>query len=1162
MNTAQPKPHPLRLLTILLTVFLLPHPLARGQATFTAQLRGTVQDASGAVVPRAKVTIANEATGVAEGTETDALGRYIFNNLTPASYQVKVEAESFKTTVQSNLILRVGQQTDLDFKLELGEITSTLEVTGSAVLLNSASAALGQEVTNRYVTEVPLFDRDISKLAYLAPGVTESQGYQVDQTKENFVSNGQRNSSAEIRLDGGLTSKPEAGEGAMFWAHFQPSIEIIEEFKVQTNSFSAEFGNNGGTVINMVTKSGTNEFHGSGYWFGRRPQTDANNFFANKNGQPKGDFKRDQYGGSVGGPVIKQKTFFFFNYDRTRFDSPFTLTTTVPTDLQKQGDFSQTFNPDGTLQQVFNPFDTYKDANGEVKRRPFAGNRIPQSTMDPVVLNLLQFYPAPTGPGDQPTGLNNFTENLINGLPAHQYNLKIDHTLSDKSSLSGRYSKGYLRRTAPDLFLGGIGQADEKNDYHNFVLQYNRTVSPSALLTVRGAVDRHLQHRFPAQDVDPTAVGFPHILIDANASVTFPRIDLQDYQGLGLTGWTKTIEGQTQYLLDAALTKVIGPHNLQFGGEQRVLFTNFFQPAFPGGQFGFSRRETMESVFNPSDVQGNAFASMLVGFGSGGFLSIHPSTAEKSKEAAFFVQDDWKVNQRLTLNLGLRYEWSTPYTDRFDRLQIAEYFGDTGVDVPGLGRIKGISRIVDSGHRTVDPDWNNFAPRLGLAYRIGQKTVLRAGAGVYYGVNYATSYQDVGMAFRKDLTWRPSLDGAITRYATLQNPFPSGAVQPQGQKYGELNMWGFPSSSNLSEDFRNAEIYQWSVSVQHELPWDSVVEVAYSSNRSTHLPLGGSRNRNFVGRVDRETYGSDGLAELVSNPFQPMFVGPNAIFDEPDSTYNNPTIPRINLLRPYPQFDGNFEGFVVFGSNARYNSLQLKFEKRYSRGLNLVGSYTLAKQTDNSSVTSNGWLGNATSIQDLTNLRGEQSVGATDTRHRVVLGGSYELPIGRGKALGTGMNRATDALLGGWQVNAFLTLQAGLPIYVNMAFARLADGSQRPNISGDPRSRASIKDVVDGKDIFFNLSAFSDPGDQIPGNAPRFNSDLRGDGIGNIDVSLFKNFQILEKMKLQLRAEFFNFTNTPRFYDPNASFGSGSFGTISGQANNPRQAQMGVRFLF
>jgi hypothetical protein len=1187
MNTVQLKAQPWWFLTILLLTSSLV-PSAWGQATFKAQLQGVVRDASGAVVPRATVTVTNEATGGAVKTETDAEGRYILTNLVAASYDIKAEAEGFKTTHQSQVVLRVGQHAELDLNLEVGQVMATVEVTSSPVLLNSASAELGQEVTSRYVTEVPLFDRDISKLAYLAPGVTESQGFQADQTKENFVSNGQRNSSAEIRFDGGLTSTPEAGEGAMFWAHFQPSIEIVQEFKVQTNSFSAEYGNNGGTVINIVSKSGGNEFHGGGYLFDRRSETDAKNYFSG--GSPVPDYARDQFGGSLGGPIVKQKLFFFFNYDRTRQDAPGTVTTTVPTDLQRQGDFSQTFNPDGSLQQIYNPFSTFTDASG-VHRNAFAGNVIPTTMLDPIAVNLMKLYPEPTGSGDAVTGLNNYTANYTSGVPAHQYNFKLDYLMSPGSTLSARYSKGYLRKTAPNLFVGGIGQADEKNDYNNFVLQYDHTFNSKTLLTLRAGVDRHYQNRDAPAEIDPTSLGFPSILTQANGSITFPRIDVTDYQGLGLTGWTKTIEAQTNFLWDAAVSKVIGPHSLKFGGEQRFLLSNFFQPAFPGGQFGFDGAQTRQDLSSSDTLQGNALASLLVDFGNSGFLSIHPSVAQKSKEAAFFVEDDWQLSPRLTLNLGLRYEWSTPYTERHNRVQFADFTGATGMNVDlsggdpflqslGLGptALSGIAQFATSSHRNVSPDRNNIAPRLGLAYRLGNKTVVRAGGGVYYGINPATSYQDVGAAFRKNLNWNPSLDNGATQNATLANPFPFGATTAEGTQYGVLNMWGFNSDSNQSSTFRNANIYQWSVSVQHELPGNSVVEVAYSANRSTHLPFGGTKNRDFLPSAlrqqisaqqhaldptcDADSCVTNYLNQQVTNPFYSLFTGAGAIFNKPDSRYAQPTIPLINLLRPYPQFDGDFEGFSLFNANATYNSLQMKYEKRYSGGLNIVGSYTFAKESDDSSYTSNGWLGNSTNIQDLGNLASEHSVGAADARHRFVVGGSYELPFGRGKRFGANLNPVANGFLGGWQLNTFFTLQSGLPVGISLSGGNIADGSQRPNVTGNPRSGFSIHDVVQGKGSYFVAGAYSNPGDQIAGNASRFDDRVRGDGIRNVDFSVFKNFQIRESMKLQLRTEFFNFTNTPRFGDPNGSVGDGNFGNITSQVNSPRQVQFGARFLF
>jgi hypothetical protein len=747
----------------------------------------------------------------------------------------------------------------------------------------------------------------------------------------------------------------------------------------------------------------------------------------------------------------------------------------------------------------------------------------------------------------------------------------MDYTLNETNNFTGRFSKGYLQRQSPNDFQGALGQGDELNDYYNGVLQYTWTASPSFVWTTRVSADRHHQTRFPDDNASPTSVGFPSILETANGSDAFPNISVQNYNSLGLSGYTQTIEAQTEWVFDSTATKVIGAHDIQFGGESRILLSNFFQPPSPTGSFQFGQNPTMQYSLTPNQDQGNGVASLLLGWAgtgpgntSAGDLSIHPSVAEKSRETSFFIQDDWKFGPRLTLNLGLRYEFSTPYEDRYNRLQLANFSADSGVSVPGLGEISGVDQFLTGSNRHSDTDWNNFGPRIGAAFQWNPKTVIRGGAGIYYGVNYATSYQDLGPAYRTDFQFEPTLDNGLTRYGTLENPFPFGTPVAQGQTYGKLAGWGFPSTSNQSDTFRNAEIYQWSASLQHELPGKQTIEIAYSANRSTHLPDAYVRDRNYIRTAVREEYGSAGLYAEVPNPFYSLFVGPNAIFNEPSSVYAQPTTQEINLLRPYPQFPGVFEGYAQFVANSWYNSLQLKYEKRYSSGFNVIGSYTLAKGTDDGSASSNGWLGNATSVQDFNNLRGEYSVSATDARNRLVLSGSYEIPFGRGKKFGSNLNKVVDTFAGGWQLNAYFTYQSGLPINVVMTSGRIADGFQRPNVTGDPRSQYSIQQIVDSNGAlnFFNVNAFSDPGDQIDGNEPRFNTNLRGDSLRDLDCSIFKNFHYGERYKLELRGEFFNFTNTPRFADPGSSYPSSNFGLITGQVNSPRQTQLGARLTF
>jgi hypothetical protein len=1155
---------------------------SHAQTSFAAvQLRGTITDATRATVPRATVTITNTATNISDKTTSDDQGRYIFNNLQPASYTLRVEAAGFRSAVRSGIVLRVGQQSDLDIELAVGDVATAVEVSASAPLLDSVTAALGQVVEKRYITEVPLFDREVMRLAYLAPGVTETQGdpfgggSPTGFTGTNFSSSGQRTSTAEVRMDGGLASAPDGtGLGiSFFYPWTQPSPEIVQEFKVQTSSFSSEYGSNGGTVINIVTMSGTNQFHGSGYWFGRRPELDANNFFANRQGQAKADYVKDIYGGSVGGPIFKQKTFFFFDHDRQRFQSPGTFRRTMPTALEKQGDFSQTFNADGSLRVIYNPFTVNPDT---LDRLPFAGNKIPQELMDPVGSKLIAYFPEPTDAGDPITHLNNFTKNTTSNSPVKKYDLKIDHLFNTAHRVSGRFSKQFTSASPTKVYNteGDPNNGSSNYDNYNSVVEYSWTVSPSLLWTSRGAINRFARSS-SAGGFDLTQLGFPTYLGQVGGfPPVFPTIWVDGSQALG-TWFGNWIEHNTQPSYGSSMTKVTGAHNIRFGFERKHFLGNYAAPGSPSGSFMFNNYGTEKNVFGFSSDQGHGIASLLLGFGDPypwAGLDIQPASATASRDTGLYVQDDWRITQQLTVNLGLRYEWQSPYTERYNRVQFADWDADSGVDVPGLGRIKGVASFADPKRRHAIMDRNNWAPRLGFAYRIGQNTVVRGGAGVYYGLTQFQGEWLTAISFKKSSYWNSSLDGGITQFSKLSDPFPSGNFLPQGTKYGKLANWGFNAGGLVDSDpARNPEIYQWNLSVQQQLGNSMLFELAYSGNRSTHQPFSGMGTRDFITPAQREQWGTAGLSEQVPNPFKPLFVGPNAIFNEPDSVYTADTVARSRLLNPHPQFLGMGTKHDPPRASSRYNSMMFRFEKRFSHGLNFTGHYTYSRYTSDGG-SNIGWLGNSPPLQDPFNLRAEHSVDGADTPHRLVFGGSYELPIGRGKMLGQNMHRVVDSIVGGWQVNGYLTMQAGNPMSIAMQSSRLAGGTQRPNLAGKPRSTASVQEVVDRKGNYFEASAFADPGDQRPGSAPRYIAELREPGAQQIDFSLFKQFKITERMSLQLRGEFFNFTNTPRFqigsssgYDGHygeVQFGNPAFGTINGQRNSPRLIQMGARFLF
>ena len=1198
--------------------------LAKAQSSYTGQLSGVVTDTSGGVIPSAKVTLTDEATGIPVTAQTDVRGIYVFTGIRPAKYTIRVEAPNLAVQERKRLTIAVSQQATLDFVLTPQSISESVSVSAQAPLLDTGNASLGTDVTNEYVRDIPLPDRSFFGLVFLSGGVTETAGQGTTDSYPqgtNFVSNGQRNATAEIRVDGALTSAPEQGEGATSNVYYQPSVEIVQEFKVENNSFSAEFGNNGGTVVNIVLKEGGNQFHGSGWWFGQRSALDANDFFNNAQGIAKPDHSRDQYGFSLGGPIHKEKTFFFVDFEKVKQDNPVEINAFVPTDAERSGDFRNTFvlNTAGqpVQQHIYNPFNV--DMNGN--RADFTTpNVIDQNLIDPIGQKIINLYPRPTI-DNAPAGAFNFHKVVLDSTDSRQFDIKIDHHFNDKNRLSARYSNLHFTENVPTVF--GDGDFNDGfngvTDVHNATLEDNWSPNSTIVWTNRFAIDRAVSpvtENYPKLDTIFTAPG-DAILGQVNGLTRIPVIQM-DNNATSLYNQccTDTDFAHTLFSYSSGLSWVHGQHIFKFGGEQRIFFNNFYQPNPPTGFFHFTQGVTEQVVGGGDLTQGNSFASLLLGYGDTGTstpssLSEFKSVANKSKETAFYVQDDWKISPKLTVNLGVRYEWSTPYTERNNLIQFSNFAADSGIsvpiDIPGLvnrtGNLPGITNFPTSGHRNIPVDRNNVAPRLGFAYTLDNKTVLRGGAGIYYGMNVATNFQFTGTAFGNSHPILFTKDNFQTQHATLENPFPDGYAPPQGTKYGGLALWGFPNNNSLDTyEGRNAEIYQWNLGLQHLFAGNITIGIDYSASRSTHLPyssFSGTANRNFIPanlraqisaaqhaldpNCDQDGCVTNYLNQLVTNPFQSLFKQvpgqPAPIFNEPESIYNDDQIPLVNLLRPFPQFDGPFSGLTRLSASAWYNSLQIRFQKRPSHYVSFEGNYTFSKATDNSSAGANSFITASLSSgipQVYDNLKAENSVSANDATHRFVLATIVDVPVGRGRWIGRDMNRILDGIVGGWSISTFLTFQTGTPISIVTGSARLADGNQRPNVvcsnvgSGISYHQAAAngQDLAAGANIdpnsasVFNTNCFADPGDQIAGNAPRYFSSLRGDGIHNADLSFSKEFSIREGMRLQVRGEFFNFTNTPRFNFPDTVFGDSTFGQVTSTLNTPRHTQIGVRFEF
>jgi len=1198
---------------------------ARGQATYTSQLTGVVSDSTGGVIPGAKVTLTDQATGVSQTFTTDSRGIYVFTGIRPATYSIQVEAPDLAPQERRGVVIAVSQQATIDFTLSPGQVKQSVNVTAQVPLLDTGDASLGTDVTNEYVRDIPLPDRSFFGLVFLSGGVTETAGQGTADSYPsgtNFVSNGQRNATAEIRVDGALTSAPEQGEGATTNVYYQPSVEIVQEFKVENNSFSAEFGNNGGTVVNVVLKEGGNNFHGSGWWFGQRSALDANDFFNNAQGIEKPDHTRDQYGFSLGGPIRKQKTFFFIDFEKVRQADPVEINAFVPTAAERGGDFRNTFvlctDPsqgcnvgDAVQQHIYNPF----NVNNGVRSDFTVANVIDSNLIDPIGQKIINLYPQPTIDNAGP-GVPNYHQVVLSKTDGRQYDVKVDHHFNDANRLSARFSNVHSSNAVPTVFGDGDFNDgfDSTTDVYNSVLEDTWSVKPTMIWTNRFAIDRVTS---PVTENYPTAASIfdapgDAILTSVNGLARIPVIQM-DNNATSLYNQccTDTSFAHTLFSYSSSLSWVRGKQIWKFGGEQRVFMNNFFQPNPPTGLFHFSQGETEQVVGAGNSLEGNSFASLLLGYGDpgGSSLAEFKSVANKSKETAFFFQDDWKITPKLTINLGLRYEWSTPYTERQDLIQYSNFTGDSGVsvpiDIPGLidrtGSLPGITNFPTSGHRNVPVDRNNIAPRVGFAYAVNNNTVVRGGAGMYYGLNVATNFQFVGTAFGNSHPILFSKDNFQTQFASLENPFPNGYAPPQGTKYGNLALWGFPNNNSLDTgEARNAEIYQWNLGVQHLFPGQITIGIDYSASRSTHLPFSsfsGTANRNFLPSAIRGEIVSqynqclagpnpgscvtptNTLATLTDNPFQPLFQGPNAVFNEPESVYNDAQIPLINLLRPYPQFDGAFSGLTKLAASAWYNSMQVRFQKRTSHSISFEGNYTYSKAIDNSSAGANSFITSSLSSgipQLYDDLKSEYSVSANDATHRFVLAAIFEVPIGRNRWIGHDMNRVLDAVVGGWAISTIVTFQTGTPISIIMAEPRLADGNQRPEVvcsavgsgfsyhqaAANGQNLAAGGNVDPASASVFNGNCFSDPGDQIAGNAPRYFSNLRGDGIHNADLSFSKEFSIRENMKLQIRGEFFNFTNTPRFNFPDTAFGDSTFGQVTSTLNTPRHTQIGVRFEF
>jgi hypothetical protein len=1071
--------------SLLAVCALLSTSLAFGAVEGT--ILGTVTDATGAVVANAKVIVRSEGTNFVRETVSTADGDYVAPDLAPGTYTVTVEASGFKRAVYGGLTLRVDQRLRVDASLTLGQLAETIEVTGQGQLVETESSSIGQVVDRDRVSRLPLNGRFFLQLALLSPGSNGGApgNRQASNQEGNAVAvNGARSSSNTYLIDG-----VDNNAGFNGYYVISPSIDSIQEFKVQTNAYSAEFGRSAGAQVNVVTRAGSNQIHGSVFEFLRNDKLDANAWFSNAGGiSSRPPFKRNQFGAALGGPVINNKTFFFANFELTRIRQAVTRVSSVPTAALLAGDFSG-------VGAIYDPL----AVNGGA-RAPFAGGILPASRIAPAAKFLQGFVPAPNGPGLA----GNFTRNAAYADDTNNYGFRVDQKVGSNGQLFGRFIRSPREVTNPSnfgtpaigngSFSSGVTETDARSLY---AMGYTHVFRPNLINEFRAGYNRFVWLYYSDNQGHDFAkeAGIQGLPGDKDV-IGFPLISITGFTGWGDAGFVPNITRPDATIHGADnITWIRGPHTFKGGIDFRWNDRFFLTGAAFRGSFSFN------GTYTAATPQGSGipYADYLLGFTNSASRTVGTAEAySQSRFYHFFFQDDWKATRRLTLYLGLRYEWNPPYFAKDNRITNfnlttgALVFADQKFDPGNLAfpTAKAISRS------TIYPDKADWAPRFGFAYRLtdDNKTALRGGYGVFF--NQDTGNPQVNMSlsnppFQFNASVSPNLATPDTQMAT------AFAFTP--------TFGGAPGLEMFQWNFRNANIQHWNLSVQREV-MGVLVEADYAGSKGTHLI-----SRNSVN--------------------QPL-----------------PGAGSIQPRRPYPLFAGiTYDGSFASSS---YNSLQLKAEKRLSHGISFLGSYTWSKSIDNSSQfdTSSPNPQNYTSY-----MRGPSNF---DQPHRVVLSALYELPFGRGRGYLNSGNRAVDGVLGGWNLGAIFTGASGYPFSVSIPVdrANIGTGGQRPDVVGS----ASVSNP--SVNLWFDPNAFALPDLYTFGNAGR--NILRGPNVVNLDFSLTKRFYTLEKQFLEFRCEMFNTSNTPNFSVPNSTIGNASTGRIFSVTNTARQIQFALRYEF
>ena len=1062
--------------------------------TTTSTIAGLVKDDSGAVIPAAAVTVVNVDSGVTTSVLTNDAGLYRVSGLIPGQYRVEIEAKGFQKTVRTGITVQISQTLQVDVTAQVGSVQQTVDVSAATPILEAQTSSVGQLVERQMVDGLPIPNRTSTALLALIPGASIQN---VTGDIPIFSVGGGRMRNQQFTLDGGNHTNTVGL--AVNQSQVPLPMDAMQEFRVISNSYSAEYGQSQSGVVTLATRSGTNQWHGNLFEYARNEALNARSFFAAS--RPK--FRQHQFGGSVGGPIRRDKTHFFVTYERTQQVTGGTAFWTVPTPLQRQGDFSQTLNAQGRPIPIYDPATT----QGNV-RQPFAGNVIPSNRIDPVARAALAYWPEPNLPGTI-TGANNFSRNTRPFLNRHIVVARGDHQFNSKNQLMVRY---FIAETAQgNPGITGVPESDTTASgtdqrTHNILGSWTYNVRPNMLNDFRfGLVRRHFfSYRFGKDEDLAGKLGLRGV-----SAAGFPIFNVSGFTGLGGAPFRYS-SPLDDYQIQESVSLFRGRHALKFGVEGRLGIFNDDTDTSSSGNFAFG---PLLTGLPGTAGTGNAFASFLLGEVDSANTIRPDPIRSRASYWGLYIQDDWRLNDRLTLNLGLRWETTVPRTEDQNRMNSFDMTKINPVSgTPGVVTFAGRNGVPRSAY---DIDLNNFGPRLGFAWSLTPRTVVRGGGGIIYGASVNSIVGTAAsLGFSTDLRIASPQPGFVPAMR-LREGFPAltrPTVDQLGDGFGAVRV-GSPTNTAVTFFERHRPTttsYQYNFGVQHEIAANTLVEIGYMANLSRHLTA----------------------PDLSINQVPPQLMGPGA----------------AQSRRPFPQFTNVSILNPPIGSST-YHAGFVKAERRYRAGLSLLAHYTWSKFIDD--VESFTEFGDVGSYSDFYNRKLDKGLSGSDVRHRAVMSGVYELPLLRGRGW-------VSRLFGGWRTGAITTLQSG-PSMTVFSFTNetnaFPSGSVRADLVGDPQLPSGDRTLA----RWFNTAAFANPAPFRFGTAGR--GILPGPGLFNVDGSLTKRFPIRENWRAEVRAEFFNLLNHANFGLPGHTVGAPNFGVIN-SSQPGRSTQLALRIDF